>query len=90
VIRTISQAAAYIDRVGFCLLFPVKDVPLPSLWAALKGRRPRNFRLVAAWDEDAERLWEWKDEFPRRRRAYYGKYFRGRVLSVGGQLRCRR
>jgi hypothetical protein len=82
VIRTISQAAAYIDRVGFCLLFPVKDVPLPSLWAALKGRRPRNFRLVAAWDEDAERLWEWKDEFPRRRRAYYGKYFRGRASLV--------
>lgn len=78
-IRTLPQAAAYINRVGFCLLFPVKDVPLPSLWAAVKGKSPRHFNLVAAWDEDAERVWEWKDEFPRRRRAYYGKYFRGKA-----------
>lgn len=77
-IRSITQAAHHIDRVGFCLLFPVKGLRLPSLWAAVKGKAPHRFNLVAAWDSDAERLWAWKDEFPRRRRAYYGKYFRGR------------
>ena len=82
IIRTFAQAAAYIERVGFCVLFPVKGLPLPSLWVAVKGKSPRRFNLVAAWDEDAERLWAWKDEFPRRRRAYYGKYFRGKASLI--------
>ena len=80
--KNIQQAARYIDRVGFCLLFPIKRLPLPSLWGWLKGRPeawgPREFSLVGTWDADSERLWDWKDELPRRRRAYYGKYFRGR------------
>ncbi len=85
-IRTIAQAARYVDRVGFCLLFPIKGLRLPSLWGALKGKspfgsaqgKPQGFCLVAAWDKDAERLWRWKDELPRKQLAYYGKYFRGK------------
>ena len=46
-VRTIQQAAKYIDRVGFCLLFPIKGLKLPSLWAGVKGRNPRQFNLVA-------------------------------------------
>lgn len=91
--RSIQQAAAYIRRVGFCLLFPIKGLKLPSLftlmkegWAAVKGSRgfgtPRRFDLVAAWDADTERLWEWKDEFPRRRRAYFGRYFRDKKSLI--------
>jgi len=80
--KNIEQAARYIAHVGFCLLFPIKRLPLPSLWGWLKGRRGgwwrRDFCLVCAWDADSERLWAWKDELPRRRLAYYGKYFRGR------------
>lgn len=91
-----AQAAAYIERVGFCLLFPIKGVALPSLWAEVKGypetsgpREPalsgvEGFSLVAEWDDDALKLWEWKDELPRRRLAYSGRYFRGRksLLSL--------
>jgi len=80
--KNIEQAARYIARVGFCLLFPIKRLPLPSLWGWLKGCPeawwPREFSLTGTWDADSERLWAWKDELPRRRRAYYGKYFRGR------------
>ena len=83
-VRTIHQAAKYIDRVGFCLLFPIKGLRLPSLWAAVKGRNPRQFNLIAEWDDDAMKLWEWKDELPRRRLAYSGRYFRGKksLLSL--------
>ncbi len=81
-VRTFAQAARYIDRAAFCLLFPVKGVRLPTLWAAVKGQVPRIFSLVGTWDEDAERLWSWKDDFPRRRRAWYGKYFRGRASLI--------
>lgn len=81
-VRTFAQAGAYVERVGFCLLFPIKGLPLPSLWAGVKGRSPRNFNLVAAWDSDAGKLWGWKDDFPRRRLAWYGKYFRGKASLI--------
>jgi len=83
-IKTITQAARYVDRVGFCLLFPIKGVRLPSLWAAVKGRSPRNFNLVADWDSTAMQLWEWKDELPRRRLCWFGRYFHAKksLLSL--------
>jgi hypothetical protein len=32
VVRTLSQAARWVDKVGLALLFPKADVVLPSLW----------------------------------------------------------
>src|SRR4029079_12053568 len=32
VIRTVPQAARWVDKVGLALLFPKADVVLPSLW----------------------------------------------------------
>jgi hypothetical protein len=81
-VRTFAQAGAYVERVGFCVLFPIKGLPLPSLWAGVKGRSPKNFTLVAAWDADAEKLWGWKDDFPKRRLAWYGKYFCGKASLI--------
>ena len=81
-IRTIAQAARYIDRVGFCLLFPSKKLPLPSLIEASQGRALRNYKPCADWSDDFVRLWRWKDELPRKRLAYYGKYFRGRGVFL--------
>ena len=83
-IRTIAQAARYVDRVGFCLLFPSKKLPLPSLIEASKGRALRNYKPCADWSDDFMRLWRWKDELPRKQLAYYGKYFRGKgsLLSL--------
>lgn len=71
-VKTSSDAARFIDRVGFCLLFPAKNVQLPSLYFAMGRRWPPK------WDDDAKKLWRWKDEFPKTRRAFYGKYFKGR------------
>ena len=71
-VRTSRDAARFIDHVGFCLLFPVKNLPLPSLYFAMGRRWPPE------WDDDARKLWRWKDELPKKRRAFYGKYFKGR------------
>lgn len=71
-VKTSSNAARFIDHVGFCLLFPVKDVRLPSLYFAMGRRWPPR------WDDDAKKLWRWKDELPKKRQAFYGKYFKGR------------
>ena len=77
-IRTIAQAARYVDRVGFCMLFPSKKLPLPSLIEASKGQALRNYKPCADRSDDFMRLWRWKGELPRKQLAYYGKYFRGK------------
>jgi len=71
-VTTSAGAAIFIDSVGFCALFPLKDVLLPSLYFAVSGRRD------ARWDNYAQLIWKWKDDLPKKRRAFYAKYFKGR------------
>lgn len=82
-VRTATQAVAFIRAVGYCLLFPVRRLPLPSLYWAV-ARRP--IQLGPEWDAACEKIWTWKDELPRRRRAWYGKYFRGRGTFIAPEL----
>jgi hypothetical protein len=78
---TPAEAVKYIDATGYCMLYPVANVPLPSLYYAVTRRNPH---VDFVWDKYSVMLWRWKDELPRRRRAFYGKYFRGRgtLISV--------
>jgi len=79
-VRTARNAAKFIDAMGFCMLFAVKNVALPSLYYAV--RRGKKF----AWDAEMERLWGWKDELPRRKLAFYGKYFKTRGTFISLKL----
>lgn len=71
-VKTPAQAGRFLEHVGFCVLFPVKNVPLPSLYFAVSRRRE------ARWDRHARLIWNWKDELPKKRWAFYAKYFHGR------------
>jgi hypothetical protein len=71
-VKTSADAGRFVDVVGFCLLFPIKNAPLPSLYYAVARRTD------ARWDKHAQLIWKWKDELPKKRRAFYGKYFKGR------------
>jgi len=75
---TAADAVRFIDSVGFCLLFPIRGLPLPSLYYACARRE------CTDWDRYCLRIWKWKDDLGRRRRALYTKYFKGRgtFLSV--------
>jgi hypothetical protein len=75
-VKTAGDAVRFIDAAGFCVLFPVKNVPLPSLYHAMARRIP------ITWDKYTAKLWEWKDELPRRRRAFYAKYFKSRGTFI--------
>jgi hypothetical protein len=66
-IGSIERAAAFIDDVGFALLFPKAGLAAPSLWEA-----------VSNWGPDIQRVWGWKDELPERRLAWYGRFLFGR------------
>jgi hypothetical protein len=78
-IATLSDARKYIDAAGFCMLFPVTNVPLPSLYCAVTRRSPS---AGIVFDKHFEMLWRWKDELPRRHRAFYAKYFRARGTFI--------
>jgi hypothetical protein len=78
-VLTLAAAVKYINTCGLCLLFASKNVALASLYQAVARRKPYEDLL---WDKYAEMVWRWKDELPRRRLAYYGKYFRGRGTLI--------
>ncbi len=75
-VSTPTEAVCFIDQVGFCMLFPVKNVSLPSLHYAVAKRQPKG------WDKYAQLIWKWKDELPKKRRAFYAKYFKGRGTFI--------
>lgn len=74
-VRDAQDAARFIDTVGFALLFAsTHGIELPSLFEAVKGRRDAH---IDDWDDDADRVWVWKNDLPAARRAFYGKALAG-------------
>lgn len=80
-IATLSDAARYISRFGFCWLFAPRDrkLELPSLFEAVKGKRDAH---IDDWDADSDKVWAWKNDLPAAKRAYYGKAFAGKPVFV--------
>jgi hypothetical protein len=78
---TSTQAVRYIDSLGFCVLYPNKNVPLASLYYAVTRRNPHDEMV---WDKLSRLIWRWKDELPARRRVFFAKYFRacGTFISL--------
>lgn len=83
-LRSEEEAAQWIDRVGFCLLFPVKGIELPNLWEAVCGRR----RVLTSehYTEGMDETWTWKDTLPARKRVFYAKLLRGKATLVSMTL----
>lgn len=83
-VASIGRAAAFVDDVGFALLFPNKGVALPSLYDVASDRPL--FSPGGDWGPDADRVWGWKDELPRRGLAWYGRFVRGRPSLLAPSL----
>lgn len=69
-VRTVEEAAAWVDRVGLALLFPKADVVLPSLWREVSGSEDDNWAVrepdgtFVRWTDELGFLWRAKDELP--------------------------
>jgi len=83
-IGSIERAAAFIDDVGFALLFPKSGLAVPSLWDAVSDRTTAS--LPREWGPDIERVWGWKDELPDRGLAWYGHMLFGRPSFLSKEM----
>jgi hypothetical protein len=83
-IARIDRAGAFVQDVGFALLFPNRGIVLPTLYEASSDHPLHS--LSADWGPDADRVWAWKDELPRRGLAWYGRFLRGRPSFLAPDL----
>lgn len=74
-----AQAIAYVAERGFIHFWPIKEVTLPSLWAAVAGDRP----VPDAHDDPGHVTWGWKDELLAARAWYYAKVLRRKGTLIG-------
>lgn len=79
-ITTPAQAIEFVNDVGFCFLFPIKDIEMPSLWDAIAGRVVPTSSSHSGYE--IERTWGWKDESLDKKWWYYGKLIRGKATLV--------
>jgi len=73
-VTTPAQAKEFVDNVGFCFLFPIQDVEMPSLWDAIAGRVVKTYSSHSGYE--IERTWGWKDDSLNKKQWYYGKLIR--------------
>jgi hypothetical protein len=75
-----EQAQAFVNDVGFCYLFPIQNVEMPSLWDAIAGRIVKTTNKHSGYE--IERTWGWKDDALNKKLWYYGKLLRSKATLV--------
>jgi Winged helix DNA-binding domain len=79
-VRTLPQAAAWVERVGLAPVFPKADLVLPSLWEAVNGDPAPNWAIrepdgtFVRWTKEMGFLWRAKDELPAQGLVCVGKH----------------
>ncbi|MBI3243649.1 MAG: winged helix DNA-binding domain-containing protein [Chloroflexi bacterium] len=79
-VTTQPEAVAFVNDVGFCFLFPIQGVEMPSLWDAIAGRVVKTSSKHSGYE--IERTWGWKDDALNKKWWYYGKVVRKRATLV--------
>jgi hypothetical protein len=73
-----DQAVDFVNRRGFVYFWPIKDILLPSLWAAVAGDRP----VPNNHDDPGHVTWGWKDNLLGKRRWFYAKVLRKKATII--------
>lgn len=68
-VRSLPQAVDYINERGLLAFWPVKEIPMPSLWASAAGDRP----VPDEHDDPGHVTWGWKDELLGKRKCFYAR-----------------
>ncbi|HEX4527699.1 MAG TPA: hypothetical protein VH108_13265 [Gaiellaceae bacterium] len=91
-VRTLEQAAAFVDDVGLALLLPKADIVLPSLWEQVNGSQERSWAIrepdgtFVRWSDEMGFLWGAKDELPAAGLVCVGKHLAKVVACIAPRL----
>lgn len=91
-VRTLEDAAAWVDEVGLALLFPKADLVLPSLWEAVSGSAEPTWAIrdpdgtFVRWSDELAFLWGAKDELPAQGLACVGKHLARVTACIAPRL----
>ncbi|MGH2592067.1 MAG: AlkZ-related protein [Anaerolineae bacterium] len=77
-LKTPADAVRFVNELGFCFLWPITGVEMPSLWAAVAGDRP----VADEHDDPGHVTWGWKDQSLDKRWWHYAKLLRGKATLV--------
>lgn len=79
-LHTVEEARAFVEEMGFCHFWPIKDIETPNLFHAIAGR----VREVPNEhdDPDISKCWGWKDHSLDKKWWYYGKLLRRRATLI--------
>jgi hypothetical protein len=83
-IQMVEDARAFVEDLGFCFLWPIKDIEMPSLFHAIAGR-VRSVPMKHN-DPDLSKCWGWKDRALGLRWWYYSKMLRRRATLISLDL----
>lgn len=81
-LQSADDALNFVNERGFVYFWPIKEITLPSLWAAVAGDRP----VADEHDDPGHITWRWKDELLDKRVWYYGKILRGKATMIALDL----
>ncbi len=81
-ITTLEAAEAFIRASGLVFFYPIKNLPMPSLWVAVAGDRP----VPDEHDDPGHITWAWKDENLGTRRWFYGRILAKRNIFISLDL----
>jgi len=82
-VRTLTDAARFVDRAGIAYVFPDNKVPLPTLWGAVQGNPMRPMDPDEwDWTGPVARTWDLKDALGAKRRAWFGRFVRGKGTLI--------
>jgi chromosome segregation and condensation protein ScpB len=90
-IRSLDDAAAFVERVGIAVAWGKSDLVLPSLWRGI-ARPHADWAIrdeagkALEFSPEFQRLWRWKDELPERRLACAGRHFSSAALLIAPRL----
>jgi hypothetical protein len=79
-VKTRREAVEFVNDAGVALLFPGDRLALPDLWSAINGRERTLPKHHHDWA--LHRTWEWKDDIPSQKEAWYGKIIRGKPAFI--------
>jgi hypothetical protein len=77
-----EEAIEFVKERGFIYFWPIRDILLPSLWAAVAGDRP----VADAHDDPGHVTWGWKDSLLGQQAWYYAKILRKKATMISMQV----